>query len=240
MIDKRLRQLFDELLADKGYVSGRRSFPRTVTEDDAVAITAELHAEMDEAAAHRAAAARRMGKPLACGPGCTGCCEELVMVWKPEAVRIARWLQRPENAAVKQAFLAAYPAWKQRVGDAPARLAELFRSGDDAGHLAAYIAQWRKRILCAFNQDGMCTIYAVRPLVCRNAHAVGTSARCYGDSEDDQPPVRVVGDELDNWVDQSRGRIRALNHAIGASRHAPAALCDAVYELLGGQPIDPE
>ena len=42
------------------------------------------------AAAARASAATDLGKPLACGPGCSGCCEELVMIFRPEALRIAR------------------------------------------------------------------------------------------------------------------------------------------------------
>jgi Fe-S-cluster containining protein len=235
MIDKRLRQLFDELIADKGYVTGRRSFPRTLTEDDAVAIVGALHEEIDNAARHRAAAARRIGTPLACGPGCTGCCEELVMVWKPEALRVARWLNLPENAATKQWFLDGYPGWKARVGDAPEQLNERFRRDDDAGHLALYIAHWKRRILCAFNRDGMCTIYDVRPLVCRNAHAVGTAARCYGDCADEAPPTRVGSDQFDAWLEQSRGRIRAAHHAIGGPRQEPAALCDAVYAAL----VDP-
>ena len=232
MIDKRLRVLFDELIADKGYVTGRKSFPRTLTPDDAVDIVGALHEEMDVAAGHRANAARRMGKPLACTRGCTGCCEEMVMVFQPEAIRIARWLEQPENAAVKAAFLAAYPVWKLQVGDVPDRLAALFKSGDEAAHFALYLEQWKRRILCAFNRDGLCTIYEVRPLVCRNAHAVETSARCYGDSADERPPARMHSNELDAWVEESRGRIRAAHHAIGGPKQTPASLCDAVYELV--------
>src|SRR5262249_3440898 len=118
MIDKRLRALFDELISDAGYRSGRRSFPRTLTPDDAVAMTTEPHADRDGATAARALIAARRHTPLACGPGCNGCCEELVLVYRPEALRIARWLEEPAQAAVKQRFLEAYPAWKARVGDA--------------------------------------------------------------------------------------------------------------------------
>jgi Fe-S-cluster containining protein len=232
VIDKRLRQLFDELIADKGYISGRRSFPRTLTEDDAVEIVGALHAEMDQAAAHRAASARRMGKPLACGPGCTGCCEEMVMVFRPEVLRIVRWLQQPEHASVKDAFLAAYPAWKARAGDAGDRIAALYEGDDEGAHVDACIAYWTQRNLCAFNQGGMCTIYDVRPLVCRNAHAVGTADLCRAERPEGMAPTRVVSKQFDSWVLESRGRICAAHHAIGGPRMRAASLCDAVHAML--------
>ncbi|MCE9572419.1 MAG: YkgJ family cysteine cluster protein [Deltaproteobacteria bacterium] len=232
MIDKRLRALFDELISNEGYVSGRRSFPRTLTPDDAVAMAAELHKDLDGAADARARAAIRLHKPLACGPGCSGCCEEMVMVFRPEALRIARWLEQPANAAVKQRFLEAYPTWKAKVGDAPTTLATSFKSGDDPGYLAAFTAQWRKRILCAFNHDGMCTIYEVRPLVCRNAHAVGTSAHCVGDDPEDLPALRMASPELDAWMERARGALRAAHHAIGGPKQRPASVVEAVHDLL--------
>ena len=36
------------------------------------------------------------------------------MIFRPEAARVARWLDRPENAAFRAAFRAAYPAWRDR------------------------------------------------------------------------------------------------------------------------------
>ncbi len=235
-IDPALRKLFDELLADPRYVDGRKSFPRTLTVDDAVRITAHLHDEMDEFASARAEAARRALRPLACKAGCNACCEELVMVFRPEAVRVARWLELAGNAAAKQAFLAAYPAWKARVGDASARHAAVFASGDDAAFLAVHVEQWQKRILCAFNQGGKCTVYPVRPLLCRDAHAIGTADHCAGDDTSGIPPVRMQSDQLDGFMGQARGRLRAAHHAIGGPRMQPMALCDAVYELLDKPP----
>ncbi|MCE9572420.1 MAG: YkgJ family cysteine cluster protein [Deltaproteobacteria bacterium] len=239
MIDKRLRALFDELVSNEGYVSGRRSFPRTLTPDDAVAMTAELHEELDQAAEARAHAAARMGKPLACGPGCSGCCEELVMVFQPEVLRVARWLAHPDNAAVRQRFLDAYPAWKARVGDAPAELEVAFIAGDNPAFLAKYRAQWRKRVLCAFNQDGMCTIYEVRPLVCRNAHAVGTSAHCVGDDPSGRIADRMESKQFDAWFEQVRGAVRAAHHAIGGAKQRPRSVVEAVYELVSGATMAP-
>jgi Fe-S-cluster containining protein len=236
MIDKRLRALFDELISEAGYISGRRSFPRTLTSDDAVAIAADLHDELDTAAAARALAASRQRTPLACGPGCNGCCEELVMVFRPEALRIARWLEEPAQAAVKQRFLDAYPAWKARVGDAPSMIALRFTSADDPGFTEALTAQWRKRILCAFNHDGMCTVYDVRPLACRNAHAIGTATHCVGDDPEGVPATRIASPQLDAWLARARGAMAAAHHAIGGPRQRAASVCDAVYELLSPLP----
>lgn len=231
-IDPALRKLFDELIADPKYIDGRKSFPRTLTVDDAVRITAYLHDELDEFAAARAEAARRAHRPLACKSGCSACCEELVMVFLPEAERVARWLELPANAAAKAAFLAAYPTWRARVGDAPERHAEIFARGDDAGLLAAHIEHWQKRILCAFNQDGRCTVYPARPLFCRDAHAVDTAERCASDNLSGLSPVRMQSPDLDRFMADARGRLRAAHHALGGPRLRPTALCEAVYQQL--------
>jgi hypothetical protein len=227
------RALAEELLADREYASGRRRFPRTLTIDDALAITADIHEVLDQGAEARATAARRAGRPLACGKGCTGCCEELVLIFWPEALHIAGWLARPENAETRAWFADSYRAWKERVGDAPAQLSDAYASADEQRHLELHIAQWKKRILCAFNRDGACTVYPVRPLLCRNAHAVETSKHCYGDDPTDIVPVRLTSREFDGWVEDARVTIRAMHHALGGPKIRPTALCQAVAELLG-------
>jgi hypothetical protein len=232
VLTPRQTRLAQELAADRGYASGKREFRGTVTADDAVAIAEAIHESVDEAAAARAAAAEQLGRPLACGAGCTGCCEELVMVFEPEALRVARWLERPENAGAKEAFLAAFDAWKGRVGDAPDRLAAAFASGDVSAHLREHTAQWQRRILCAFNRDGLCTVYEVRPLLCRNAHALDTPARCYGDEPSGKAAVRLDSDDVDRFIDHARATLRAVHHAIGGKRLHPASLCEAVHALV--------
>jgi hypothetical protein len=227
-----LKALVDELLSDEGYVSGRRRFPRTITLEDALLVVEGLQATLDQAARARAEAAAQRGQALACAAGCSGCCEEPVMVFLPEAARVALFLNRPENAATRQAFLDAYAAWRARAGDGPERLATVFATGDERAHLEAYIGEWKKRNLCAFNQGGLCTVYAVRPLVCRNAHAVGTSAHCVGDDPSGLSAIRLKVPEVDRFVEKARACVRALHHALGGPRLRPAALCEAVYALL--------
>jgi hypothetical protein len=232
VIPDRLLSLAHELASDPEYVTGRKRYPGTVTPDDAAEIAAGLQRQMDDAADARAEHAAARGLPLACGPGCTGCCEEPVMVFLPEAIAIARWLGLPENAAARDAFLEAYRSWRERAAEIPARLADAFAAGDGQGVMDLHVAHWRKRILCPFNQGGLCSIYAARPLLCRNAHAVATSAHCYGDDVSGLSATRIKTRVVDEFFDNARAAVRALHHALGGPRMRPEALPDAVYALL--------
>jgi hypothetical protein len=180
----------------------------------------------------RAAAARQSGLTIACRRGCNACCEELVLVYHPEAERIARWLDLPENAAARAGFLERYPGWREAVGDAPARLADLVAAGDKAGYDAAHVAQWRRRILCAFNDGGDCTIYEVRPVNCRNAHALDTADHCAGDDPSGKVAARLQFKPLDDFLARVRKLERAAHHAIGGPTYRPEALPDAVHRRL--------
>jgi hypothetical protein len=232
VIPDHLLDLANELASDPDYVSGARRYAGTVSPDDAADIAAGLQRQMDEAAEARAEFAAARGMPLACGAGCTGCCEEPVVVFLPEAIHIARWLARAENAAVRAAFETAYVTWRERSGETPARLAEAFAAGDDRRQIELHVEHWRRRVLCAFNHDGLCSIYPVRPLLCRNAHAVETSAHCYGDDTSGVPAIRLKARAVDDFVERARAGIRALHHALGGPRMRPEPLPDAVYALL--------
>ena len=156
------------------------------------------------------------------------------MVFLPEAQAAARWLLLPENDAARERFLLAYPAWRAAVGDAPSRLGELLSQGDGEGYVAAHQAQWRRRLLCAFNQDGDCSIYPARPMACRNAHAIETSARCVGDSAG-PPAARLSYPALDQYLRGADRVLQAAHHALGGALRRPSALCDAVYQILTGK-----
>ncbi len=228
--EERLGRLVQELAADPAYASGRRSFPRTVTAEDAVAIAGALTREIDRGCEARARVAERDGVKLACGRGCNGCCQEPILVYRPESVRVAAWLALPENSAARESFLAAYPIWKGQAGDGPEKLAALTVNGDVATFKAAHVAEWRKQVLCAFNRGGDCSIYPVRPGVCRNAHAVGSSERCSGASN--APATRLEFVPLDTFLERARMLLRAAHHAMGGPRGQPQPLCDEVHRLL--------
>jgi uncharacterized protein len=227
---ERLGRLVAALSADAGYAIGARRFPRPVADDDAVAIAAALADEVDEGTAARAGAAAERGLTIACAPGCNACCEVTVMVYRPEALAIAHWLRRPENEAARAAFLAAYPGWRAAVGDAPERLSDAFVAGDAAGYDALLLSTWRKRALCAFNHDGRCAIYPVRPIGCRNAHALDTHALCPPDAP--RPPAALAFVPLDRFMHTATRLLRATHNASGGARHRQEAVCASVKRLL--------
>jgi Fe-S-cluster containining protein len=228
----RPQALFDELLADPGYLSGERRFPRRLSRDEAADLAQGLAEQVDRGCQARAEVGRKQSLPIVCAVGCNGCCEELVMVYQPEALAVSRWLMRPENTAAREAFLQAYPAWKTATGSTAGQMADCSAKGDRAAYMELHVAHWRKRIMCAFNRDGACSIYPARPLTCRNAHAVETSALCSGANDGTRPAQRLEFAPLDDYLSSANKALRAAHYALGEQRNRPAALCEAVYGQL--------
>jgi Fe-S-cluster containining protein len=151
------------------------------------------------------------------------------MVFVPEAARVSGWLALAENEAVRTAFLDAYPAWKEAIGQTADRLSELYAS-DPKNYVAHHVDAWRQGVLCPFNRDGDCTVYAVRPVVCRTGHALDTNEHCSGASE--TPATRATFVPLDDFVARTRRLLLATHNAAGGRRGRLQALPHAVYALL--------
>jgi hypothetical protein len=244
MTPEELERLAASLTSDVGYATGERPFPRTLTADEAADLAEALQRTVERSTGERSRLAAQRGVRIACEPpsaeggptagrSCTGCCEELVIVSDPEARAVARWLARPEHAEARAAFLGAYPRWRAAAGDAPERLAALtVHNRDRAAYAEAHVAYWRTRNLCAFNQAGSCTIYPVRPLVCRDAHAVGTNERCFGDYTGAVPAQKIRFGPLVDRLAQAHHVLQAAHNATGARTNQHAALCAAVHALL--------
>jgi Fe-S-cluster containining protein len=231
--DPQLAQLVGELASDPAYASGQRNFSRRVSLDEAARIAAMLQDEVDNGVDARQQLIDRENWQLACKPGCNSCCEEPIMVYRPEAARVARWLDRPENAEARAAFRAAYPAWRERQGSTPGRLSTIFASNPD-GYVQAHKDAFARRILCAFNVEGKCTIYPVRPIVCRIAHALDTNENCHGGATEAVHRATFV--PLDQFVTRTRALLSAAHHAARGPKRRVEALCTVVYELLPATP----
>jgi Fe-S-cluster containining protein len=118
------------------------------------------------------------GKPVSCAKGCGACCRQLVPLARSEARRIADLLEEmpePRRSEVKGRFEAAVrkveeegllPALEERAGLAAGDAVEL---GLD---------YFRLGLACPFLEDESCSIYADRPIACREYLVSSPPARC--------------------------------------------------------------
>ncbi|MEO7093694.1 MAG: hypothetical protein ABI175_10615, partial [Polyangiales bacterium] len=153
---------------------GRVRLPM-VQPSDAAGLVMVMHGELDDAIEDRGREATAAGHYVACSAGCSSCCVAPVLVTEGEAVTVAEWLKLPANAEIRAQFVAAYPAWKRGLG---ATIATMHAARSDEQLRSAAIEMKTKNVMCAFNREGLCTIYAARPARCRKAHALETNANC--------------------------------------------------------------
>jgi len=202
-----------------------------VTAGDAATIIDALHGEMDAATRARDDFAAENDLHIACKRGCSACCENMIVAFEPEVIAVANWLEQPENQQTRADFLEAYPRWRSRVGNRPEKLAELEVQGklDELEDVLGEV--WKKHVLCAFNQDGACSIYPVRPNVCRSCHALDTSEHCGSDT--DERPTVISFPALDDFVKRTRPLIYSVHVAVLGTQQGPSALCEGVHRRLG-------
>lgn len=190
---------------------------------DAAGLTTMMYAQLDEAIARRDA---QVGERMACHLGCNGCCTSPILVTEGEGVAIAEWLRQPEHADVRARFEAAYPAWRDRIGD----LVGQGETSDADEHRTWMLGVLRRSAMCAFNHEGACTIYPVRPAICRKTHALYTNANC---TNEDTPAQYYNHPETEQVYDDQRPMRFALHKALRPA-HRLDLVCSTVKRLLGG------
>lgn len=224
-MSSRLDRLLEDLAAA---ADGKRHLP-VVRPHDAEAVVGLFHAQLDAGTAARSRAALSAGRPIACGPGCDACCRNIPAVHAGEAVTIARWLLRPEQDAIRDAFLARFEAWRAGLGDLVDAWIAASAAGDRDAGVRIGIAAFRRGVPCAFLDAGRCSIYAVRPAVCREHHAVITPEHCQPDAGEVEqarfPP-------LDDYVAKIQPILLALHDALHPDAPGAAPVCQAVYDEL--------
>jgi len=85
-----------------------------------------------------------------CGPGCSSCCVVNVSTLLPEGLAIARYLRQCRAEAADEASLRLDNLWRE------------VRGLDDDDRM------FMKRNCAFLNNAGHCTIYQLRPLLCRS------------------------------------------------------------------------
>jgi Fe-S-cluster containining protein len=232
--EQRLAHIVTQLDRDARYATGSRRFPGYVSPADAIEIAAALAEELDDGARARAQKAEQQGMQIACDIGCHRCCTVVVTAYQPEILRITQFLSQPENAAERKGFLDRYAAWRAAVGDEVEKLPTVMASTRQDEIDRLHFALWRRGTLCAFNEGGICTIYPVRPLACRNAHALDTDAYCVPDPPEGKRPTMVDFVPMNRFLSKATRLLHATHNAVAApsQRHQQEALCSAVFLRL--------
>ncbi|MEZ4358637.1 MAG: SEC-C metal-binding domain-containing protein [Kofleriaceae bacterium] len=191
--------------------AARRRLP-VVAAADAAGLVAILHEQLDEAIERRAGDAAAAGLVIACGRGCNACCSTPVVVGEHEALAVARWLAQPERAQVRERFLARYSAWREALG---ALIEHVVEAPDEDERQRRGAAYRERHAMCPFNEAGDCTVYPVRPALCRKAHALGSSAAC---DEPDGELDTFAHPEVEALYEEQEGLRTVLHHALRPGR----------------------
>lgn len=207
---------------------GRRALP-VVGQADAEAICGLFHAQVDRGAARRAEVVAAAGRRVACEAGCDACCASVPAVFAGEAITVARWLGRPANAAARAGFLARFGAWRGALGDLVDRWIAAAEAGDTAAGADVAAEAWRRRVPCAFLDAGRCTIYPVRPTICRDHHALDSAEPCRAR----QPDIAQASfPPLEDYLEHIRPVVLAMHDALRPDQRGARPLCQAVHDEL--------
>jgi Fe-S-cluster containining protein len=204
-------------------VSTRKKLP-VIQRADAAGLIGMMHAQLDAVIAERNA---EIGERMACHKGCSSCCVSPVLVTEGEAVAVAEWLKKPENAAARARFEAAYGVWSGKLGEL---VGEAGQARDPDENLAWCIEAKKREAMCAFNHEGACTIYPVRPALCRKTHALDTNEQC---GTDGGKVSYYQHADTENMYEQQHEMRFALHSALRPSSQLDF-LCSGVHRLLSG------
>lgn len=155
------------------------------TTEDVLPVLQGLSNLFVQRAAARAAAT---GREVSCRAGCTACCHHIVPVAPSEQRNIAalvKAMPEPRQGEVRGRFAAAL----SRVADAG--LAGKLDDPETATSAELGLAYFGLRIPCPFLETGKCSIYADRPLTCRE-HTVTTPAEHCEDPGPDRIAVLTL------------------------------------------------
>lgn len=184
----------------------------------------QLTAVLSEVAVEREAAA---GRTVSCKAGCGACCNQLVPITEPESLRIAevvKAMPEPRRTEIKARFAAAREKLAERGVLEP--LAEHPAPGAPSfwGLAQRY---FESRVPCPFLDEGSCSIYRDRPLICREYLVTTPAEHC----EDPFVPGRVKGVPMPGRASTTLGRVqRALCGGSEKDRSPPpwVALTEAL------------
>jgi len=199
---------------------------------DAGGIARALYREMDKVGELRDRFIEERQLDIACRRGCGDCCHTVVVTYEPEAIAIAQWLLRPGNRDAREHFLARFPAWNEAIGSKVEELEALHVSGEVEKAEELHYEMQLEAVMCAFNRDGACSIYPVRPNTCRFVLALDSNEFCHPHNPAGHGPTLMGFEPADRFMERALAISRVAHRQIRDLDTPPTAVCKAVHRLL--------
>lgn len=192
------------------------------------------------------------GKPVSCRKGCGACCRQLVPIAPAEAHRlheVVDAMPEPRRSEIQARFEAAHA----RLADTGMldRLRKPART-DEASRRQLGIDYFRHGVACPFLEQESCSIYAERPLACREYLVTSPAEHCAEPTPDsiDCVPVAArvsralwkleANQDRDGmlWVPLIISLDWALTHPEAPPVATGPAQIESLFNLLGAtQPV---
>ncbi len=181
------------------------------------------------------------GQCVPCGRGCAACCRYLVPVSSPEATHLWETMAALPPAGRDAALTRLVSAAKAILGSADSTLIRPLGPSsrvDGEGHAGA-VSRWYAglNLPCPLLVDGACSLYAHRPLACRE-HLVTTPADHCGRPDASVQPLRLPVslceclEEVSTQLDGPAAPALMLPLAVIRAVEGPAALLHPAEEVV--------
>jgi Fe-S-cluster containining protein len=169
------------LAVGKGEISVTAAVPAGQT--NLTRILPVLQALDDSFVANVAAATAEVGHPISCKAGCCACCSQLVTISIFEAEALALWIRSlPESIQhelaerFNQAFIKLSAAG---LIDRLVQIGNQDGQSESESYRRVGLDYLYQRVPCPFLVDESCSIYPIRPLVCREYLVTSPPANCF-------------------------------------------------------------
>ncbi|HET7774700.1 MAG TPA: YkgJ family cysteine cluster protein [Burkholderiaceae bacterium] len=166
------------------------------------------------------------GEPISCKAGCGACCKQLVPILPSEARRIAQLVDempQPRQAVIRERFAQAGAAMQAAQVDEPLRKAANSLTPDQANALG--MKYFEMGVSCPFLEEGSCSIYEERPLICREYLVSSPASECEWPTAEKirkvAIPAKVAQAAMQLEQDREGRRWVALTHSLDYAKTHP-------------------
>jgi Fe-S-cluster containining protein len=176
-----------------------------------------LYREVDQRIGAALDVARRAGVEPTCRRGCSHCCRQRVHASTTELAAIAAYVEREMSPPELAEIMRRIETWESWV---ECDLLWLVERGVDEGEAFEQYGP-----TCPLLVDDECSVYEVRPLVCRAHYVISDVELCRPRLDDDEAPVEER-EMMDNVVASARPVAKRLRGMIEASGQDFRAVVD--------------